>query len=151
MSNGVQITKDDTDKVIANIRAMANLELLVGIPAKKTQRRGDTEPISNASLGLIFNNGSALRNMPPTHYLENGVKDAQPKIVEALKVGASDGLEDKKAVEKALNKAGLIAVSTVKGNIVAGKGLPTPEEAGKKYMINTGQFLNSHTYVIRKK
>jgi len=150
--NGTTVLFDKTANVLSNLRAMRSLEVLVGIPSKKTERKGKAKsPINNASLLYTFEKGSALINRPATPVVEPALKEARAKIVSAMQIGARDGLEDKQAVVKAFNKAGLIASAEIKGRIVAQEGLPTPSEEGKKYMIDTGSMLNSITYIVGKK
>lgn len=156
----VQVTKDDVKKVLANIEAMAGKELLIGIPAEKSPRKGD--PITNASLGYIHENGSPARNIPARPFLVPGVKKATPKAIAAMKKLAGDALTDRNATDKALNAAGLIAQASVKRQIVSQEGF-TPLKAGTlaarkrsgakgtKALIRTGQLLNSITYVVRGK
>lgn len=66
------------------------------------------------------------------------------------------------AIEKANNKAGLVAQAAVKNTLRAGEGFPPLADAtlaarkragftGTKPLIWTGQLLNSVTYVIRKR
>lgn len=156
----VEVTKDDVAKVLANIQAMAGKELLVGIPAEKSPRKGD--PITNASLGYIHENGSPARNIPARPFLVPGVKKATPKAVSAMKTMAGDALLDRTATDKALNAAGLICQAQVKRQIVSQEGFTALKAGtlaarrrsgakGTKALIRTGQLLNSITYVVREK
>ena len=106
--------------------------------------------IGNAALGYSFEKGSAAMNRPATPWLVPGVGDARDQIIKHLKVGATEGLKDKNAIEKSLNKAGLVAVSSVKNRIINQIDLPTPDRPGKKYMIDEAQLLNAITYVIEE-
>jgi len=156
----VTVTKDDVAKVLANIQAMAGKQVLVGIPADKSPRKGD--PITNASLGYIHEHGSPARNIPARPFLVPGVKEAAPKAAAAMKKLAGQALTDASAVDKALNAAGLIAQTGVKKRIVSGEGFAPLKEGtikarqrkgakGTKPLIRTGQLLNSITYVVREK
>ena len=66
------------------------------------------------------------------------------------------------AIEKANNKAGLVAQAAIKNTLRSGEGFPPLADAtlaarkragftGTKPLIWTGQLLNSITYVIRKR
>lgn len=156
----IEVTKDDVAKVLANIQAMAGKELLVGIPAEKTARKG--EPITNASLGYIHENGSPARNIPARPFLVPGVKKATPKAIAAMKQMAGEALLDRNATDKALNAAGLICQAQVKRQIVSQEGFTALKAGtlaarrragakGSKALIRTGQLLNSITYVVREK
>lgn len=156
----IEVTKDDVAKVLANIEAMAGKEVLIGIPAEKSPRKGD--PMTNASLGYIHENGSPARNIPARPFLVPGVKKATPKATAAMKKLAGDALLDRSAADKALNAAGLVAQASVKRQIVSQEGF-APLKAGTlaarrrsgakgtKALIRTGQLLNSITYVVREK
>lgn len=157
----VKITKDDTDKVLANIQKMAGARLLVGIPAEKAPRKGD--PITNASLGYIHENGSSARNIPPRPFLVPGVRAATPKCIDVLKKAGKAALsEGPSALDKGLNAAGLIAQNVVKQRIRLQEGFAPLAEGtikarkrkgfhGEKALIRTGQLMNSITYVVRGK
>lgn len=157
----VEVVKDITDKVLANIQKMAADRLLIGIPAEKAPRKGD--PITNAALGFIHENGSPARNIPARPFLVPGVRAATPKCLEILKQFGKQSLTaGPAALDKGLNAAGLIAQAAVKKQIVSQEGF-SPLKAGtiaarkrkgykgEKALIRTGQLLNSITYVVRSK
>jgi hypothetical protein len=157
----VEVVKDITDKVLANVQKMAVDRLLIGIPAEKAPRKGD--PITNASLGFIHENGSPARSIPARPFLVPGVRAATPKCLDVLKAAGKIALTaGPEALDKGLNAAGLIAQSAVKKQIVSQTGF-TPLKAGtiaarrrkgfksEKALIRTGQLLNSITYVVRGK
>ena len=155
----VQVTRDIADKVLANIRAVPQKKLLVGIPAEENARG---EEIGNASLGFIHEYGSPARNIPARPFLIPGVQDAEPQAVAMLAKPTGDALE--KGVDvlaKGLERAGLVCQAAVKKRIVSQDGFaplsPRTIAArqrkgykGTKALIRTGQLLNSITYVIRK-
>jgi hypothetical protein len=144
VKNGMTI-RDGIKNLFDNLDSMKSPKLLVGIPGDEDGRAG--EPIGNAELGYTFEYGSAALNRPATPWLVPGAEAAIPRMVEVLKTGAEKG--NRQAVEIALNKAGLIAVSTIKNRIVDQVGLPTPDSpVGKKYMIDTAQLLNSINFVL---
>lgn len=156
----IKVTKDNVDNVLEAIKAMANKRVLVGIPSDKAPRRGD--PINNATLGYIHENGSPARNIPARPFLKPGVASAKDKLVQTLKGYAKQALADKSAIEKGLNAAGLVAQSAVKNRIRSGEGFAPLKPGtlaarkrkgakGTKPLIRTGQLLNSITYVVRDK
>jgi hypothetical protein len=146
----VLTVKDFSQNLLDNLDFMKKPELLVGIPGDEDQRLDGGET-GNAELGHSFEFGSAALNRPATPWLVPGVEAAMDPMIKVMKAGAEEGVEDKQAAEKALNKAGLIAVSTIKRRIVQQVGLPTPSyPPGKKYMIDTAQLLSAVNYVIEK-
>lgn len=158
MKNGMTITRDEVANVLENIKAMVGKQVLIGIPGEKDGRRGD--PMGNAALGYIHENGSPARNIPARPFLVPGVQEATPKAIEQLKKAAADGLDDPAAVDRGLNAAGLLAQSAVKNRIRNSVGFAplSPKTlakrrakgaAGTKPLIRTGQLLNSITYVVK--
>ena len=168
MKPGVTVTKDDTAKVLASIRAMSREKVLVGVPAPNARRRNEDgkylDPIDNAALGYVHENGSPRAHIPPRPFLIPGVRYAAPKFLPVLRAAAQEGFRDGNAVHVGLARAGLVAVSTVKQYLksLALNGAAQLAEStlkarkrqgfqGESPLIRTGQLLNSLTFVVRKK
>lgn len=156
----VKVTRDGLKNLMANIRKMDDKRLLVGIPGEENPRKGD--PIGNAQLGYIHENGSAVRNIPPRPFLKPGVRASRKRCVDILRNAAKQGFTNPAAVEQGLNAAGLVAQASVKNTLKAGEGFeplkPSTLAARKRKgykgfspLIRTGQLMNSITYVIRDK
>ncbi|MGA3827388.1 hypothetical protein [Pseudomonas chlororaphis] len=159
----MKITKDAVSKVLASIQDLANKQVLVGIPASKTERKeGDEEPINNAQLGYIHEYGSPKANIPARPFLNPGVNRSQESINNHLQKAAKaaiDGNSEKVDVE--LNATGLIAQAGARNEITNGDLAPLAEStlearrrrgrSGVKPLIDTGQLRNAITYVIREK
>jgi phage gpG-like protein len=156
----IKVTKDNVDNMLEAVKAMAAKRVLVGVPSEETARRGD--PINNATLAYIHENGSPARNIPARPFLKPGVEAAKPKLLTTLRLYAKQALTDKSAIEKGLNAAGLVAQSAVKNRIRSGEGFAPLKPGtlaarkrkgakGTKPLIRTGQLLNSITYVVRDK
>jgi len=156
----MKITKDNVDSMLEAVKAMAAKRVLVGVPSAEAPRRGD--PINNATLAFIHENGSPARNIPARPFLKPGVAGAKDKLVSTLRVYAKQALTDKSAIEKGLNAAGLVAQSAVKNQIRSSIGMKPLASGtlaarrrkgakGEKPLIRTGQLLNSITYVVRDK
>lgn len=156
----VRITKDNTKALLANIRAMKGKQVLIGIPEDKSQRKA-SDGVSNAQLGYIHENGSPAQNIPERPFLLPGVEEAQPDVLRLLEAGARRGLDSPDEVDKALERAGLRAVSSVKAVITRNNFEPLKAGTlrarkrlgflGTKALIVTGQLRNAITYVVRKK
>lgn len=156
----MKVTKDNVESMLAAVKAMANDRVLVGIPSDKAPRRG--EPLNNATLGYIHEHGSPARNIPARPFLKPGVVAAKDKISAVLRRYAKEAFDDKTAILKGLEAAGLVAQSSVKNQIRSSIGM-APLKAGtlaarrrkgakgEKPLIRTGQLLNSITYVVRSK
>ena len=156
----VTVTKDITAAVLQTVQEMAKKRVLIGIPAEKAARKGD--PITNASLGYIHENGSPARNIPARPFLKPGVEQAADKCAAVLGKFAKTAFNNPSDLDKGLNAAGLIAQASVKKRIVSGEGFAPLKEGtiaarkragakGTKPLIRTGQLLNSITYVVREK
>lgn len=152
-------TKDALQDVLKSINSLVKEQVLVGVPADHTQRQG--EPINNATIGYLEEFGSPANNIPERPSLIPGVESAQPEIIKQLRKGVDGALDGRiDAADKALHRAGIVAVNAVRGKI--NEGIPPPlakatlaarqrkGRTGTKPLIDTGQYRNSITYVIRK-
>lgn len=158
---GVRVTVDNTKEIMKAIRMMTTENVLIGIPMEESAREGEG-PINNATIGYIQENGSEAASIPPRPHLIPGVEDAAERCADLIAEGAA-GVFDGSPYDlnKAYNKAGLVAVASVKNKIRSGEGFDPLSEStlenraragfkGTKPLIWTGQYLNSITYVIRK-
>jgi hypothetical protein len=143
-------------KVIDAIRQMEEAdrrELLVGFPAGGAARREGE--INNATLAYIHEHGSPARNIPARPFLAPGLKRAQSAMVGVLKAAIAAAVRgDRGAVERGLNQAGVIGVDSVQHQIRTGPHAPLKaatirRKGSSKPLIDTGQMLQSVTYVIR--
>jgi phage gpG-like protein len=171
VENGVNVTFDKSEELLASIKDLSKNQVLVGIPASSPSRAG--ESINNASLGYIHEFGSPAQNIPARPFLIPTINRLRDKAVAMLKQAAEYQFDHKQGEAKnVLNALGLMASQAVKNNIVAGgdpKFTPLapatiarrtgpmrmhglePDLSSVKPLIDTGQMLNSITYVIRKK
>lgn len=154
----ITITKDNTNIVLKAIQDMAKKHVLIGIPSANNSRNDGA--ITNASIGYINEFGSTANNIPPRPFLQPGVKKVSTQCAEVLKRSAQNILDGKDSIERGLNVVGTIARDSVKKTIVASEGFsPLAEKTlaqrarkgfkGTKPLIQTGQLINSITYVVR--
>ncbi len=160
----------DTDAIMRALQKLAKLQVLVGIPSEKNTRTDG--PIGNASLGYIHEMGSPARNIPARPFLKPGIENSKDKWTDYLEQACKAALAGKEGVmQRALEAAGQTAVNSVKGTITAGippplkpatiaarkrhkggKGLRKALAAGGATpLIDSGQLLNSITYVVRER
>ena len=148
------------------IESLLKRNVYVGIPsAKKTRKKvkGDSS-IDNAELGYIHEKGSPQRNIPPRPFLIPGVEEAGEKVSKILGASAMN-IKDIESIDIALNKAGLAASQTVKRRITQSTDIEelkastvkarerrkSRKRTGEmKPLIDTGQMINSITYVVRE-
>ncbi|CAJ0701588.1 hypothetical protein LMG19089_02876 [Ralstonia edaphis] len=175
----VKMTVNKLGAVIKSIADLAAKEVLVGVPEARGERRDD-EPINNAAIGYIMETGSPVNNIPARPHLVPGIKDAQAPIADALGGGVSAALSGQApGVTKALNKAGIIGQNAVRAKITEGPFVPlaeatlrararrgrsgaakelasraagnAPDNSNAKPLIDTGQYRQAITYVVRDK
>lgn len=155
---GVTVTLDRTDAIVKQITALTKTSVLVGIPAANAGRREG--PIGNAQIGYISEHGSPAKNIPARPWLIPVINRLRDRAVQMLRQAAEFSLNGEPAKAKnQLDALGLTAVSDLKNNIVGG-GDPAfapnaPATIARKGstspLINSAQFLNAITYVIRKR
>jgi phage gpG-like protein len=160
IKSGVKTTRDDVERVLRSIKTLTGLDVLVGIPAANTERREKGEPINNAQLGYIHENGAPKANIPARPFLIPGVRNARPKVIQFFKKAAEAVLrKDLEGASRALHAAGLTAQNEVRAVINAGPPPPLSVRTlearrargrtGEVPLIDTGQLRNSITYVLR--
>ncbi len=142
------------------MESLINKNVYVGIPESKGKRK--ESKVTNAQLGYIHEKGSPANNIPPRPFLVPGVEDAGERVSEILG-SAAVNIKDNESIDIALNKAGLVASQTVKRHITQSIGIEGLKEStikardrrksrrrsgAMKPLIDTGQMLNSITYVV---
>lgn len=153
---------DRLDEVLKSIAGLAKQEVLVGVPDSTAGRKDDGEPLSNAEIGYIQETGSPANNIPARPHLVPGVQDARPKFEPQLQKGAEAALDgDLEQVQRRLNLAGIAAQNSVRAKVnsnIAPQLAESTLEARRRRgvtrentLVDTGQYRNSITYVIRKK
>jgi hypothetical protein len=171
MKSGMSITKDNTRKLVADMLRLTDYDVLVGIPADKAQRK-DGDPMSNAELGYVHENGSPAANIPARPFLAPGIVAAKGKIENYFRqAGEAVLASDPARMLRAFSAAGQAAASAAQMHIR--QGIPPPLAAstvaarrrrskGSKYrrkatsasdttpLIDTAQMLRSITYVVRR-
>ncbi len=175
----IKVLIDIEKKVLRNLIQLitsADKSVLVGIPSDAKARKkikaanpnsgGENRQPTNAEIGYINEFGSPAQNIPARPFLGPGVTKEKDNIGKILKSYLVKEIEEPKTADKELNKAGLVAVASVKKTIVAGEGMRpisartyaeriarrkrgTNENVGDKPLIDTGQLLNSITYVVK--
>ncbi len=156
---GVRVTTDRVASVLALVKRASRKTVLIGIPYDHTARPGDVG-VSNAMIGHLNEFGSPTQNIPARPHLVPGVLAVRARVTGILEQGLIDeaaGAPD--ALDKAMHAAGLVAVGSVKTTItnrlspaLAIYTLQKRAEKGRTGdlpLIDTGQYLNAVTYVVR--
>jgi hypothetical protein len=161
------VTKDFTKDFYEVIHRFKNDNVLVGIPAEKTQREitddEENSGMTNAAILAINNFGDPAQNIPKRPVMEIGIRNAQDEIIEIFKACAKDALSrGLAAIRPAYEKAGIVASNSIKKAINSQEGIRKPEDStiaarkargfkGNKALIVTGQMRNAITYVVKGK
>lgn len=161
----VTVKIDHVKAVLASIRSLTANQVLVGVPSTTAEREpdpDDPQPLTNAEIGYIQENGAPEANIPARPFLKPGVTEAVPDIAARYEKGARAVLDGRMAsIDQVHAHVGLIAQNAVRRKITDGPFAPLKESTlakrrargrtGEKPLIDTGALRNSLTYVIRPK
>lgn len=159
--SSVEIVSDKTKNIAKAIEALTRSSVYVGIPSTKTERK-EGQPIGNAAIGYIQEHGAPENNLPARPFLAPGVVAVKETLANIFRKAGKNAIEGNLAdVERGLEAAGLVAQVSAKKFITEGIPPPLKEgtlaarrargRTGTTPLIDTGQLLNSITYVVRKK
>lgn len=151
---------DRLNGVLASINELVKRQVLVGVPDSAPDRKEG--PLSNAQIGYILEHGSPANNLLPRPHLLPGVQDARSKVEPELQAGVNAALDgDAQMVDTRLNRAGIVAASSVKAKInsnvqpaLSERTLADRRRRGvtrENTLVDTAQYRNSITHVVRKK
>ena len=157
MKSPVTVTKSGPGlaQLVKDLNRITHSEVLVGIPAEKTMRKGD--PINNASLMFVLTHGSPARKIPATPILEPAIERNRELIAPHLAASAkavTEGRPDE--AERELERAGFVASNAAKRFFMdPANGWPpnAPSTIARKGSdrrnIDTGQLRRSIVHVVR--
>lgn len=160
MANPAQKTKDNFPALKKLATLIAKKSVFVGVPAETAEPRQD-EPINNATLAYINQNGSPAQNIPARPFMTIGMNEAKRPATEQLEKGAKKFLKSKEPndIAIALGRAGFVAENAIKRAInsnIQPALAPTTLVARKRKgqtrentLVVTGALRNSIRYVIR--
>jgi hypothetical protein len=162
MKTGLTIVRDNLSKVSKSIEALGRARVMVGVPSDKAPRSGD--PINNASLAYIMENGAPEVNIPARPFLKPGIAAVQPQIAAGLKKAGEYALQGRAdAVGREFHRVGAIGRDAVKRKITDGPFVPlkpatiaarkrkrkSRTNTDIKPLIDTGALRASISYAIR--
>lgn len=163
MKSGVAVIYNGTPKFLKSLAELPKHDVLVGIPEDKTLRDPDPdekEPFTNAAIGYVAEFGAPEANIPQRAWLQPAIKDAKAQISKYMKQAAQALLAGKvKAVDKAMHAAGVTAQNAARAKVNSGdfqaladatiKARLRRGRTGTKPLVDTGQFRNSISYIVR--
>lgn len=176
-NTGVKVTRANAAAVLQGVRLVASVEVLVGVPADKTDR-DDGTPLTNAALAYIHDQGSPEAHIPQREFMRPGIAAAQEDIEKGLSGALKAGMRGNTLrAEQALIAVGTRAAMAIRNKI--DEGVPPPladytvrkraargrkgaklemanRAAGQapamdlaKPLVDTGEMRKSITYAIR--
>jgi hypothetical protein len=107
---------DKTINLYDRISKLADLEVLVGVPEEKSERKAGN--INNAQIAFVQSHGSPMQGIPARPFIEPAIEDSENKaaINSPLERAASLALDgDLQGTRQALKEAGVIARNAVQG------------------------------------
>lgn len=161
MANPAQKIKDNFPAFKKLAAQIALKSVFVGVPANTSEQR-EGEPINNATLAYIHQNGSPAKNIPARPFMTIGMDEAKEPATKQMENGAKKFFKSKDAndVEQALGKAGFVAENAIKravnSNIQPALAPATVKarqrrgRTGTNTLVDTGALRNSIRYVIRR-
>lgn len=124
--SNLRVTGRGMQQIADDLRLLAGLELLVGVPEDKSQREDpDSKDISNAALLYIHENGAPEQNIPSRPSMGPAIAENQDFIAESLAGIARKVVRgDQSAMELGYTRLGVRLVSAIKNKI--NDGVPPP-------------------------
>ena len=158
MRQTITLTKKDHSPLIFEaVKELTERKVLVGFPKATTTRKD--EPITNAALGFIHDQGSPLQHIPKREFMRPGVEDGRNAINAQLKRAGRASLGgDNQGVENGLMAAGLAAQAAIRRKITDGPFVPLKPATlaarkrrgflGTKPLTVTGQLRNAISFSV---
>lgn len=140
-------------KVLDDLKRVEKSDVLVGIPAATTSRKG--EPINNASLMFVLTHGSPLHNIPATPIVEPGIERKRKPIAVELAAASKAVLEHKPLeAEQALMRAGILGANGAKEMFTdndwpANAPSTIRRKGSDRRNIDTGSLRRAISWVLR--
>lgn len=114
-TTGVKIVLDKTANLIKAIAGIGSSRLMVGVPSEKNDRG---EPINNATLAYIHENGAPAANIPARPFLKPTIDANKDEIAAALKRAAQQAFAgNTQAMNATLHRIGASTRDAVKTRI----------------------------------
>lgn len=156
---------DTVAEMLGAIKMIRSYEALAGFPEDKDKPRRDGDPLNNATIAIVQNEGAPASNIPQREFMRSGVRERKDQIISRAKqipVAALDG--DKEAAMRGFDILSQVARDAIKAKI--GKGPFKPLSAitirrrrsrkvaprmGTKPLNDTGQLRNAVQGVVRRR
>lgn len=153
--------KDNFPALQKLLKQLPLKSVFVGVPANTSEAR-EGEPINNATIAYIQQNGSPANNIPARPFMTIGMDEAKLPATKQLESAAKKFFKsrDMTDIEQGLGKAGFVAENAIKrainSNIAPALAPATIASrnrrgrTGTNTLVDTGALRNSIRYVIRE-
>lgn len=122
--SSLKIRVDKLSALLKGINELTRKDVLVGVPEADAERKDD-DPINNATLAYIHDNGSPAANIPARPFMRPGIAAVEEKIASRLKRAANAAIDGQtQKIEPELEAAGMIAQASIKKTITDGEFAP---------------------------
>lgn len=161
MANPAQKIKDNFP-VLKKLAAQMTLKsVFVGVPANTSEPR-EGDPINNATLAYIHQNGSPANNIPARPFMTIGMDEAKEPATKQMENAAKKFFKsrDINDIQQGLGKAGFVAENAIKRAVNSNiqpalapatlKARQRRGRTGTNTLVDTGALRNSIRYVIRQ-
>ena len=113
-------------KIFKAMRSIPERDVLVGIPEENSGRSHElSQPITNAQLGYVHENGAPERNIPARPFLLPAIRETKDQVASYMRQAAAASLAgDEGKANRAMHAAGLLVSTAAKRNIT--QGIPPP-------------------------
>ena len=133
MGGNIDVTtaNDQTKDLLESLKALSNIDVLVGIPEEQSSREGGK--VTNAELAFIHTNGSPLKGIPARPFVEPAIEDPenQEMIAVELRKAAESALDGNiEAMGRALIGAGMQGQNAVRDWFTSPKNNWAPNTPG---------------------
>ena len=149
MQSGMQMITDALPDLLRRLAAVAQRDVLVGVPAGEARDDGPT----NAEIGYQNEFGSPANNIPARPHLLPGVAAVQDKVVAKLTRAADAAATGRPSdAERHLHASVRRTLTTTAYRPLSERTLAERRARGRtgtKPLIDTGQYRRSITYVVR--
>ena len=154
-------TTDNSGDLMAQLKALSKMQVLVGIPEDKAERKpAKGEAVNNAQLMFIHTNGSPLKGIPKRPVIEPAIEASGNKepITEELGEAAHAILDsDPEAARQHLKRAGMTGQNAARAwftdprNHWQKNSKETIQRKGSdRPLIDTGELRRSIVYIVEE-
>lgn len=155
-NTGVQVTKQNFEKIIETTRMILDVEILVGVPRDTADRppelkEQDGDAINNAVLAYIHDQGAPEARIPQREFMRPGIEDVRDEITRKLGIVMKLAMRgEAMRAEMAMVQVGLVAQSGIRNRIDAGIPPPLAEYTLRKRVARKRGHKGAMTELNRR-